>query len=170
MLSRPALSGQRTNRTGPRKHATRRLPNGNTLIITWNQILEVTPAGKQVWATESSSFRYAYRLRNGHVLGISANGQVMEYDATGKTLTTIMPAQHASGADYWATVERLPNGRFLLALGTSGKVVEIDTTGKILWEGNVSNAVHATRLRNGHTLVCDFEGKQIVELDRAGKP
>jgi len=25
------------------------------------------------------------------------------------------------------------------------------------------------RRRNGHTLVCDFEGKQIVELDRVGK-
>ena len=42
--------------------AADRLPNGNTLITTWNQILEVTPAGKQVWATESGSFRYGTPL------------------------------------------------------------------------------------------------------------
>src|SRR5262249_41835324 len=149
--------------------AADRLPNGNTLITTWNQIIEVTSSGKRVWASESDNFRYAYRLRNGRIVGITAAGQVREYDAGGKQLKAITPAQHASGAGYWATVERLPHGNFLLALGTSGKVVEVDGTGKIVWEANVSNVVYATRLRNGNTLACDFEGRQIVELDRSGK-
>src|SRR5262249_49672205 len=59
--------------------AVDRLPNGNTLITTWNQIIEVTSSGKRVWASESDNFRYAYRLRNGRILGITAAGQVREY-------------------------------------------------------------------------------------------
>jgi len=149
--------------------AADRLPNGNTLVTTWNTIVEITPAGKHVWSSEGIGFRYAYRVRNGHIVGITAAGQVVEYDAAGKKLRTVTPAQHAAGAGYWATVELLPSGRFLLALGTSGRVVEIDNDGRIHWEGNVNNVVFATRLRNGNTLGCDFEGRQVVELDRTGK-
>jgi hypothetical protein len=150
--------------------AADRLPGGNTLITSWNAVLEVTPGGRTVWTyTHPSGFRYAYRLRNGHILGISANGQVVELDAAGRVLKTVTPAQHAGGAGYWGSVEQLPNGRMLLALGTSRKVVEIDTAGKIHWEADVPNAVFATRLRNGHTLVCNFEQRVVVELDRGGK-
>ncbi len=149
-----------------------RLPNGNTLITGWNQLIEVTREGKTVWNytnAQGGGFRYAYRLRNHHILAVSASGQVIELDGAGKELKRITPAQYGSGAGYWASVELLPNGRYLVAMGSSGKVVEIDGTGKILWEASVPNAVWATRLRNGHTLVANFEARQIVEFDRNGK-
>ena len=150
--------------------AVDRLPGGNTLVTSWNAVQEVTPGGGTVWTyTHPSGFRYAYRLRNGHILGIGANGHVVELDAAGRLLRTIAPAQHSSGAGYWGTVQQLPNGRFLLALGTSRKVIEIDAAGKVHWEADVPNAVFATRLRNGHTLVCNFEERMVVELDRGGK-
>ncbi len=147
-----------------------RLPSGNTLITTWSDILEVAPDGKTVWSyAQGGGFRHGHRLRNGNVVGITAGGQVVELDAAGKHLRTVAPSQYASGAGYWATVERLSNGRYLLALGSSRKVVEVDAAGKVLWEADVPNAVFATRLRNGHTLVCNFEQRQVVELDRGGR-
>jgi hypothetical protein len=150
--------------------AVDRLPGGNTLVTTWSSVLEITPGGRMVWSyTHPGGFRYASRQRNGHIVGISANGQVVELDGAGKHLRTITPAQHGGGAGYWGSVQELPSGRFLLALGTARKVVEIDATGKILWESEVANAVFATRLRNGNTLVCNFEDRVVIELDRTGK-
>jgi hypothetical protein len=150
--------------------AADRLPNGNTLVTTWNQIVEVTPDGRTVWTyTERAGLRHGYRLRNGHVLGITGSGSVVELDAAGRKVRTVTPAEFASGAGYWGTAEQLPSGRFLLALGTSRKVVEVDAAGKTVWQVDVPNVVFATRLRNGNTLVCNFEEHLVVELDRAGK-
>ncbi len=127
--------------------AAQRLPNGNTLIATFNQLLEVSPDKRTVQThTNPSGFRHALRLRNGHILYIASNGQVVELDAQFKEVRTITPEMHGGGASYWASVEPLPNGRFLLALGTSGKVIEIDGTGKIQWQCDVPNVVFATRL------------------------
>ncbi len=53
-----------------------------------------------------------------------------------------------------ARVEALPNGRFLLALGGSNRVIEIDKAGKIRWEHTVRAPMSATRLRNGNTPIC----------------
>jgi hypothetical protein len=151
--------------------AAQRVQNGNTLITTWNRVLEVTPDNKTLWEyRHPNGFRYACRLRNGRTLGISASGQVVELDQAGKVLRTFnTPANLAGGAGYWGSVELLPNGRLLVALGSSGKVIEMDEGGKVLWEASVPNAVFATRLRNGNTLVCNFEARQIVEVDRSGK-
>ena len=63
----------------------------------------------------------------------------------------------------------LPNGRFLIALFTEGKVQELDATGKILWQTRVEGACHATRLPNGNTLVASMTKKKVVEVDRDGK-
>ena len=40
---------------------------------------------------------------------------------------------------------------------------------EIAWQADVPHVVFATRLRNGNTLVCNFEDRLVVELDRAGK-
>jgi hypothetical protein len=150
--------------------AAHRLPGGNTLVTSWSQVLEVAPDGRTVWSyTHPAGFRYAYRERNGRTVGITAGGQVVELDGTGKLLRQVSPAQHSSGAGYWATVEALPGGRYLAALGTSRRVVEFDDSGRIVWEAEVPNAVFATRLRNGNTLACNFEERQVIEVDRTGK-
>jgi hypothetical protein len=150
--------------------AAHRLPGGNTLITTWNQILEVRADGKVAWThSEPGGMRYATLARSGRILAINAAGQVLELDRAGKVLRTITPAQYANGAGYWASVEQVSSGHYLLALGTSRRVIEIDDAGKVLWETEVPNVVFATRESNGHTLVCDFEGCQLLELDRSGK-
>ncbi len=94
----------------------------------------------------------------------------MELDASWKhEIRVIQPENHSAGATYWASVEPLPNGRYLLALGGSNRVIEIDAAGKVHWQCAIPSAVFATRLRNGHTLISSFEGHAVIEVDRAGK-
>ena len=151
--------------------ACQRLPGGNTLVCTWNELYEVTPTGQKLFAyTHAQGFRHAVKARDGRVVFIASNGEVGVLDARGKPLRTITPSAHGAGASYWASVEPLPNGRFLLALGGAGRVVEIDAAGKVVWECQQNAPVFATRLRTGHTLVASFEGRCLVEVDRAGKP
>jgi hypothetical protein len=149
--------------------ACQRLPSGNTLIVNWNELLEVTP-GHQTLHTrrERHGLRHAVRLPNGHVVYVAANGKVVELDSHWDEVRSVMPAAHGAGAGYWASVEMLPNGRFLLALGSSGRVVEVDGSGKIEWECSAPAPVFATRLRNGNTLVASFDGRCLIEVNRDG--
>jgi hypothetical protein len=151
--------------------ACQRLPGGNTLVCTMSQLYEVTPAGKKLFTyAQPAGFRHAVKTRDGRVVFIGSDGQVGVLDARGRPLRTITPSAHAGGAGYWASVEPLPGDRFLLALGGAGRVVEIDAAGKVVWECQQEAPVFATRLRNGHTLVASFEGRCLIEVDRAGKP
>lgn len=150
--------------------ACQRLPNGNTLIVTFSELFEVTPDHKKVFThTHAAGFRHAVRLRNGNTAYVASNGQVVELDPSWKQLRTVTPAAHGQGAGYWASIEVLPTGRYLLAVGGANKVIEVDVSGRVVWDCNMASAVFATRLRNGHTLVACFEGRALVEVDRHGK-
>jgi hypothetical protein len=150
--------------------AADRLPGGNTLIANWSQVFEVGPDGKAVWEyTHPGGFRHVSRMKNGRLLAVTAAGQVLELDRAGKLMRTVTPERHGGGAGYWASVEQTVGGKYLTALGSSRRVVEVDDSGKIGWEAEVPNAVFATRLSNGHTLVCNFEECHVIELDRTGK-
>jgi hypothetical protein len=148
-----------------------RLANGNTLIATFRELYEVTIDQRKVFShADRREYRHALALPNGHVLYITRNGLLVEMEANSKReVRTIRPANYSAGATYWANLEVLPNGRYLLALGGSSRVIEIDLSGKIHWECTVPSAVFATRLRNGHTLVSSFEERSVIEVDRAGK-
>jgi hypothetical protein len=159
------------HRTTGNPIACQRLSNGNTLVATFNELYEVTADQKKVFThTHRMSFRHAAHLPNGHVVFVTGHGQVVELDETWKReVRTIHPANFASGATYWASVEPLPNGRYLLALAGANRAIEIDKAGRIQWECRVPRAVFATRLRNGHTLIAAFDDRFVVEVDRDGK-
>ncbi len=148
-----------------------RLRNGNTLISTYNSIIEVTPDDKVVfnYRHAGSSVYCACKLRNGHVLLIDGSGKVAELDAAGKQVMTFTPERHSGGAGYWAAIEPLRDGRYLICLSGQGKVVETDAKGKIHWECDVPTACYANRLSNGNTLVASVDGRYVVEVDRQGK-
>jgi hypothetical protein len=150
--------------------ACQRLPNGNTLVATFTELYEVTTDQRRVFRnSENGGYRHAIRMRNGHTVFVTSNGQVVELDTSWRQVRSITPSAYAAGAGYWASVEPLSGGHFLLALGGAGRVIEIDGTGKILWECSVPEAVFATRLRNGNTLVASFNGRFLVEMDKTGK-
>ncbi len=146
-----------------------RLPNGNTFIGTYNEVLEVTRDGHEVYrypCAHGSSF-CAQKLRNGHIVYITMNGaQLVELDNARKEVRTV----NVGAAVGWATVEALPTGGFLVAQGNSSKVIELDAGGKIVWECNsVPSPNAATRLPNGNTLICSNNERHVMEVNRAGK-
>ncbi len=150
--------------------AAQRLPSGNTLVATFNDLLEVSVAGKTVRTHQHrSGFRHASQLRNGNILYVASNGDIGELDSNWKLIRTVTPAQWGSGAGYWSSIEPLPGGRFLVVYGGANKVVEVDAMGKIVWEHNQASPVFATRLRNGNTLIACFESRAIVEVTRDHK-
>lgn len=148
-----------------------RLTSGNTVVTTFSEVYEIGPDHKRILTCKhSEGFRQAQKLANGHLLFITSTGRVVERDALWKeTVRDVRPSKYGPGAGYWASVETLAAGRFLLALGGAGKVLEIDSTGAIVWESSQPWAVSATRLPNGHTLVASFEARCLIELDREGK-
>jgi HEAT repeat protein len=149
--------------------ACQRLPGGTTLVATFTELFEVTRDGKRVFEyRHPGGFRHAVKTRDGHTHFVTSTGLVGELGADGRLRRTVRPAKYAEGAAHWASVEPRPGGRYLLALGGANKVVEIDPAGRILWEASVASAVFATRLPDGHTLVSSFQGRALVELDRAG--
>jgi outer membrane protein assembly factor BamB len=149
-----------------------RLPSGNTFIATYYELLEVTPDKKQLYSHKTQGMIYhAEKQRDGSMVYVTSTNQVVELDATGRQVRTVATPGTTSG---WASVERLTNGNYLVALYSANRVVEIDATGKEIWEvkdgtKRPQSPGHATRLRNGHTLVASIEGRKVIEYDRDGK-
>jgi hypothetical protein len=151
--------------------ACRRLPNGNTLIATYHELFEVTREQRKVFRHfDRRDFRDALALPNGHILYVTGDGSLVEFDARlDHTVHVIRPAQFADGAKYRARVEALVNGRYLLTLGGANRVIELDQAGKIHWQCTVNSPMSATRLPNGHTLIASFEQRCVIEVDRSSK-
>jgi hypothetical protein len=147
----------------------RRLANGNIFIATYSQLLEVDRTGNTRFSFTGGGGQIfgACKLLSGNAVYINSAGRVAEVDRTGREVRAI--AERLDGAGYWASVESLPRGRFLCALGGGNKVVEIDSTGKVLWSCNVNAPGGAVRLRNGHTLVASINASFVAEFDRDGR-
>jgi HEAT repeat protein len=144
-----------------------RLPNGNTLLAGYNEITVVTRSGKVVFAYRGNggTIYRVQRQRNGNLV-FAQNGQVVETDKAGKQLRTIgIPG----GTGIWTHVEKLNNGRFLVAQYSANKVMELDAAGKVHWEATVTSPSSASRLPNGNTLVSAMNDRKVMELNRAGK-
>jgi hypothetical protein len=142
-----------------------RLPNGNTVVSTYQRILEINREGKTVFSYTTQGHTYqARKLSDGHYVWIDANGEIAEIDEKGKL---IAKTKVGSGLS-WGSIERLRNGRYLIALGGVGKVQEVDMAGHVYWEKAVSNPNRAIRLANGHTLVASHGDSTIYEFDANG--
>lgn len=159
-----------SQRTANSPIAAQRLDTGATLIVTFSELtLYAADGTKGMTFGVTDGLRHARALPDGTFVAITAKGEVLEVSAAGKQLRALTPAQHATGAGYWAAVERLTPGKYLTALSGANKLLEIDATGKITREFNANSPVSAVRLRNGHTLITSFEGRQVIELDHEGK-
>lgn len=151
--------------------ACQRLANGNTLIATYTNVLEVTPAKKELYnhqvnmLVNGQQIYNAIKLKNGNIACITG-GTLFIIDTAGKKLK-----EHALGNNNfnWAGVEELPGGRFLVALMGTGKVMEVGADGKTTWDVAVPGCCHAVRLPNGNTLVACMQQQKVVEVNRAGK-
>jgi hypothetical protein len=144
-----------------------RLANGNTFIATYTELLEVTRDKRMVYSIPVRGHRvyYASKLRNGHILYVHDQGEVIEIDpATGQRVRTVK----AGDTSNWGSVELLPNGHFLVARCGQHQVVELDRDGREVWTCKVEWPTWAGRRGNGRTLVASAHGGCVYEFDRAG--
>ncbi len=147
-----------------------RLPSGNTFVATYNLVMEVTPTKQVVFQTNRGPSFYifsAQKLRNGHVVCVTAQGKVLEFDPiSGKDIDRGLNVGPNGG---WCSVEALPNGRYLVAAMNNNQVREMDAAGQTKWTCDYQGAFRATRLPNGHTLVASMTLRKVGEFDRQGK-
>src|SRR5262249_32865966 len=100
------------------------------------------------------------------IVYITSSGRVAELDTTGKEVRVI--TDNHNGAAYWASVEVLPGGHYLIGLAGANKVIEIDGAAKVAWQCSANTPAYATRLRNGPSLVACVDNRLVMEFDRAG--
>jgi hypothetical protein len=150
-----------------------RLANGNTFVATYQGTLEITPDGREINVSAlAMGFMFgAERLDNGNLAYVTAQGVVVEQDTSGRAFRTLA-TPHSGG---WCSVECLANGSFLIALSGNHEILEMDAQGRTLWRcSKVSSPCFATRLPNGHTLVCSLGvrrtggNQRVVEVDESG--
>lgn len=147
----------------------RRLPNGNTFLGNHDHAIEVTPRGDKVfhYAPKPSFLIHSMnRKPNGNLVCLSMQGLLLEVDRSGKELRRF---QLDNNNRNWSGVEGLPGNRYLAVDLIQGEILELDHAGKTLWNCQVPGASYALRLPTGNTMVCSFDGKRVVHVDRAGK-
>jgi HEAT repeat protein len=146
-----------------------RMANGNTFIACYYNFMMVTKDKKVLYSEPRGPNAYIFsasRMYNGHIVLMTSMGLIEEIDPrTGKVLDTLQVQNQGN----WCGAERLRNGRFLVALMNTGKVMEVDKANKEHWSCQVFGAHTATRLPNGHTLVALMNNRMVKEFDRNGK-
>lgn len=147
-----------------------RLPNGNTFIASYNMFMEVRPDQTEVYRHMPGPqyhFFSCHVARNGNIVAITAQGQVVEMNGKSRAIENTI---NANTQGNWCSVEMMPNGNYLVAsMSNNGTVRELDRkTGAEVWGKPFTNAFRATCLPNGNVLVCGMNTKQVAEMDRSG--
>jgi HEAT repeat protein len=143
----------------------RRLPNGNTLIVTQNQILEVDRNSRDVSTINRPGVQAADKLRNGRIASIDSAGGFVVHDAAGRSIKSFSVGPFES----YCSFQVLPDGGVVVPLKGRNQIVEFNAQGKRVWEAHALQPTSAVRLPNGHTLVSCRDAQLIIELDRSGK-
>jgi hypothetical protein len=143
----------------------RRLPSGNTLIVTQNQILEVDRAGHEVSNINRQGVLAAEKLPGGRFASIDSAGGFTVIDAAGRPVKNFPVGAFQS----YSAFQVLANGGVVLPLTAQDLVAEFNAQGKRVWEAGAHRPTSAIRLANGHTLVSCRDAQLVVELDRSGK-
>jgi len=149
--------------------AAQRLPNGNTFIATRTQLLEVDREGRELFSHYPGNevIMRAQKLPNGDIACVTGTQepQFVLLDSRGRLTRSFAVNVNTSGG----RIEVLPNGRALIPIHLSDKVVEYDGQGKAVRELAVERPIAAVRLPNGDTLVTSMSQNRAVELNRNGK-
>lgn len=148
--------------------ACQRLPNGNTFIATYNQVMEITPDRRQLYVQTKGPQFYIFsarKRRDGVVVAMTAQGTILRFDPLANK---DYPSINLGPNGGWCSVEALPNGRYLVATMNNGQVREVDAAGTTHWSVSMQGCFRATRLPNGNTLVASMTSRLVAEFDPSG--
>jgi HEAT repeat protein len=158
-------------KTGLRGRATnaQRLANGNTVICSDQELLEVDRAGKSVFTKNfagKSSLIAGYKARNGEYVVLTGQGSCVRMDATGREIKSFSAGRDGA----WTSgLDLVSDGRILIAQPNMNRVQLFDREGKATWEAAAPGLVSASWLPNGHVLVANYNAQSATELNRNGK-
>jgi HEAT repeat protein len=146
----------------------RRLPNGNTFIVTPCQIWEVDRTGKEVRKMDPGRDMIvaACPLRGGQLAVCYRRGELVRLDREGKVLASVRIARRFR--PFGTHLHALPNGHVLVPQFYENKVAEYDGQGREVWSASFMRPTSVQRLPNGHTLVGGYSSNVLVEMDRKG--
>ncbi len=153
-----------------------RLPNGNTFLGGRQQYQELSSNGSQVYSQlvgrikGLEQFHSPQMTPRGTILVRLDNGNgvqgLAEFDPPSKTILVKTTLRVGVGSN--ATVEPLPNGNYLLADPTRGRVLEVDRQGNLVWQHAYPQVMLAARLRDGSTIIGSRRGT-VFEVDAKGQ-
>jgi HEAT repeat protein len=147
--------------------ACQRLRNGNTFIVTRNQIMEVNRDGKELMTINRNwDIMGAKKLKNGQIVMFSNNSTAIFFDAAGKELKNF---NIGNGGVQWGGGDVTERGHVIVPQWQQNKIVEYDRDGKAVWEANFQWPSTCQRLANGNTLVASQNTNKVAEINRAGK-
>jgi hypothetical protein len=144
-----------------------RLPNGNTLVVSRNQIVEWDPQRNQIYVYERGQHDIvaATKLRDGDIIILTSQGKCIRLDKDRKEVKSFVV--NAQNYYQFGGIEALPSGNLLLTQRDS--VSEFDPDGKSSWSAPAVRPSSVQRLANGNTLVASNGSFSINEFDRSGK-
>ena len=152
--------------------AAERLRNGNTLIVSRMQVVEVDRDGKIVRSIRPMQGLIAcHRHADGRLTMISPTGSLIELDRDDKEVRSVPLAGYRP---YPATAgfraHFLPGGGVLVPDYFQNRICEYDAAGKLVWEAKANRPTGVVRLRNGNVLSYSrLSTGTITEINRAGQ-
>jgi HEAT repeat protein len=149
--------------------ACRRLVNGDTFMATSGKVLQVTSAGKEVFAftlpREQQPIYGAQVLPARHSVYLACKGGLLVLNTSQKPV----PAKKIDTDGEVADVQGLPGGNLLvtIVIGKTTKLKIIDGAGKSPSEWTTRAFTSATRLANGNFLAASKWDRSLSLIDSA---
>jgi HEAT repeat protein len=166
------------------QHTTRGYPvscwraeDGNTFIATNEELLEVTPEGKEVWSHKRpEGIWYARPVRHGRIALLTA-GKRQEGGLDKSCMVTIsrsgeeLQRFEVGLLSAWSSFTILPNDHCLVAESAEFSLPEFDRQGKKCRQYEHRWAANAAYLPTGNLLICEASeaNRRVVEVNPAGK-
>jgi HEAT repeat protein len=148
--------------------SAQRLANGNTFIVSRNQMIEVDRKGKEVSTINRNQhdIMAAHKLRDGQIAMVSSNGNFLRLDAAGKELKNFL-IPNGAGSNY---IDFTAKGTVIVPIQWNNMIYEYDADGKQIWDAGVQQPIGAYRLPNGNTVVSTQSWPaKVYEMDKTGK-
>ena len=152
------------------------LPNGNVLFSHGSGAKEVTMQKEVVWeykGPEGVEIHAAQPLADGNVMIIECGTKrIIEVNRAGEIVKEVPlnPNPKVGTHGQFRGGRKLANGHYVVPFYSERKVVELDGNGTVVREVPVAgNPSGIAPLRNGHWVVTNGDGHQVLEIAPDGK-
>jgi hypothetical protein len=154
---------ERTFEQGP--VSVQRLPNGNTFVALYDQMVEVRRDGEIVSTISiglQGRISDANKLPDGRIGCLAYDNKLFLLSPEGKLLKEVETESYGG-------VEAMANGNILVSQVDTGKILEIDKNGTTVWQVQIPGAHVGSRQPDGTTLVASKTLQKMYKVDKDGK-